>query len=143
LILHNVAAPLVGTRPAVNPATAGMTRGDGPGKLAISGEDDPLAPRSARMHYSLLGEALALTPLLVLRRSVRGAPFGLWGIRMLETAGLGCGCSEALAAPSMVQLLLLLERPRWPPSLACPAMPMAASITHPLTPSASCQHRRQ
>lgn len=91
MFLH-IAAQLVGSRPAGSPATAGMSRGDSPGKLAISGEDDPLAPRSARMHYSLLGEALALTPLLVLRRSVRGAPFGLWGILMLETAGLGCGC---------------------------------------------------
>ncbi|GFP54232.1 hypothetical protein TASIC1_0003061000 [Trichoderma asperellum] len=33
-----------------------------------------------------------------LRRSVRGAPFGLWGIRMLEAAGHGRGCSELLAS---------------------------------------------
>lgn len=53
------------------------------------------------MHYSHLGEALALIPLLVLRRSlgsVRGAPFGLWGIRILETAGHGGSCSKLLAS---------------------------------------------
>ncbi|UKZ58918.1 uncharacterized protein TrAtP1_000240 [Trichoderma atroviride] len=41
--LHSVAAPLVGSRPAGSPATAGMTRGDGPAlRRSVRGARWPL-----------------------------------------------------------------------------------------------------
>lgn len=93
------------------------------------------------MHYSHLGEALALTPLLVLRRSIRGAPFGVLGIRILETAGYGRSCSELLAssvdisATAIGKILVAPITRLFGDANGCLHYPLA-------DPSPSCEHRQ-